>query len=501
MFGRRICLLLLPFSNAFLPSSRLTQCKSCNSNAYRISARDIMMASIGESGTNAAGKKRVLSKKETEALLKVDKGAPLGEVDLKQVIIDIEAAAAEEEARRIIEEEQAMEFERMKNELRDKSRPNKVRDPVANNRRQARAGGGAKLPLPLFDLESIGLSGRWEEVGGNFLLRPPEGVEVKAVLHFLGGAFVGAAPHITYGYLLNGLAEEGFVVVATPYPIGFDYLEVCDGILERFEQAALPLAQQYGPLPVIGIGHSLGALLQLLITCLFPDTPRAANALLSFNNKPAKQAVPGFEELVIPLVSALLAEGSPQLQIAEALWASRINFANIVEDIAASPLAPLAVEKELIPLARQALELVEQVPPLLRQLADGAREFTPNPEETKEVVKRMYRARRTLVVRFNNDSLDESEDVREIIQAGKTLLRMRRPMVDMELRYETLKGSHITPLAQDLYIPPPIASNVNNCAASKAARKSLLATVNELGQLLVEWIEEGISAASSYNPQ
>jgi Protein of unknown function (DUF1350) len=32
-------------------------------------------------------------------------------------------------------------------------------------------------------------------------------------------------------------------------------------------------------------------LLQLLITCLFPDTPRAANALLSFNNKPVKQAV------------------------------------------------------------------------------------------------------------------------------------------------------------------------------------------------------------------
>jgi Protein of unknown function (DUF1350) len=56
--------------------------------------------------------------------------------------------------------------------------------------------------------------------------RPPPGVEVKAVIHFLGGAFVGAAPHLTYSYLLNGLAEVGFVVVATPYPLGFDYLEV-----------------------------------------------------------------------------------------------------------------------------------------------------------------------------------------------------------------------------------------------------------------------------------
>lgn len=238
-------------------------------------------------------------------------------------------------------------------------------------------GGGGKLPLPFFDVESVGLRGRWEEMGGNFLLRPPDDQAPKALVHFLGGAFVGAAPHLTYNYLLSGLAEMGFLVVATPYPLGFDYLnvserakeaewereqaapprsqcggrvsascirflldfeyplppvtlthtrtrtllydwlplplspllrlsvshaQVCDGILDRFEQAAVPLAAQYGALPVVGIGHSCGALLQLLITCLFPDTPRAANALISFNNKPVSDAVPGFEELVLPLV-------------------------------------------------------------------------------------------------------------------------------------------------------------------------------------------------------
>ncbi|CAN0580921.1 unnamed protein product, partial [Ectocarpus sp. 12 AP-2014] len=87
----------------------------------------------------------------------------------------------------------------------------------------------------------------------------------------------------------------------------------CDGILDRFEQAAVPLAAQYGALPVVGIGHSCGALLQLLITCLFPDTPRAANALISFNNKPVSEAVPGFEELVLPLVMQVRA---PWLEVA-----------------------------------------------------------------------------------------------------------------------------------------------------------------------------------------
>jgi hypothetical protein len=41
----------------------------------------------------------------------------------------------------------------------------------------------------------------------------------------------------------------------------------------------------------------------MLITSLFPDTPRAANALISYNNRGVAEAVPLFEELVVPLFS------------------------------------------------------------------------------------------------------------------------------------------------------------------------------------------------------
>ncbi|CAN0277156.1 unnamed protein product, partial [Ectocarpus sp. 4 AP-2014] len=95
---------------------------------------------------------------------------------------------------------------------------------ATGRRAQGGAGGSGRLPLPFFDVESVGLKGRWEEMGGNFLLRPPDDQAPKALVHFLGGAFVGAAPHLTYNYLLSGLAEMGFLVVATPYPLGFDYL-------------------------------------------------------------------------------------------------------------------------------------------------------------------------------------------------------------------------------------------------------------------------------------
>ena len=142
------------------------------------------------------------------------------------------------------------------------------------------------------------LAGRWEELRGNYILRPlMEQGTPRALVHFLGGALVGAVPHVSYRYLLERLAEKGFLVVATPYSLSFDHLETCDAVIQRFETIAPMLAQQYGAVPVVGVGHSCGALLHLLITSLFPDTPRAANALMSFNNKPITDAVPFFEEV------------------------------------------------------------------------------------------------------------------------------------------------------------------------------------------------------------
>ncbi|CAM9128144.1 unnamed protein product [Phaeothamnion confervicola] len=363
-----------------------------------------------------------------------------------------------------------------------------------------------RVPLPLWDVQSVGLLGRWKKMGGNLLLRPPDGVAPIAVIHFLGGAFVGAAPHLSYNYLLSGLADAGFIIVATPYPLGFDYLAVCDGILERFERAAVPLAQEYGALPVVGVGHSCGALLQLLITCLFPDTPRAANALLSFNNKPVDQAVPLFEEVVLPLVTQLLADGSGTAALGETLQALRETVLNLADTVARSELAPAVLEGELLPLVRQILQVVDQIPPLLRAVAEGTREFTPTPEETKDVARKMYRARRTLLVQFERDTIDETRAIKDVIQEGKTLLRMRRPMVDMDLRYEMITGTHVTPLTQDVFLPlggaggTPLDALDPLLGVRQSLRADFLKTVDELGRLMVDWCTEAVKP-TSYMPR
>ncbi|MGB3202893.1 MAG: DUF1350 family protein, partial [Nodosilinea sp.] len=59
----------------------------------------------------------------------------------------------------------------------------------------------------------------WQEVSGNWILVPPN---PTAIVHFLGGAFVAAAPSVTYQWLLENLARQGYLIVATPFINTFD---------------------------------------------------------------------------------------------------------------------------------------------------------------------------------------------------------------------------------------------------------------------------------------
>ena len=100
------------------------------------------------------------------------------------------------------------------------------------------------------------LEGRWEYMHGNYVLRPskkaPNPEAPKALIHFLGGAFVGASPHNAYRYILEKLSEKGYIIVATPYQLTFDHLETCDEVISKFEECAPSLARQYGAIPVVG---------------------------------------------------------------------------------------------------------------------------------------------------------------------------------------------------------------------------------------------------------
>jgi len=377
-----------------------------------------------------------------------------------------------------------------------------------------------KVPLPFFDVESIGLSGRWQERSGNFILRPPSSfldeedvgsssddsikgskisssssssrkssaISPKGVIHFLGGAFVGAAPHLTYRYLLESLADAGYVVVATPYRLEFDYVKSCDGILTKFDAVAVELAAEYGPVPVIGIGHSCGALLQTLITSLFPDAPRAANVLISFNNRPAQSAIPGLEEFIVPLSEAITNDNEQSVLVRDLLSSARKIFDTSVKAYADSQASPAFVGKELLPMLQQGLEILDQVPSIITDIASGRREFEPSPVDTKEVCRRMYRARRTLLIKFENDDLDESTEIEKVLREANTIMRMKRPMIEMEVEIKIMTGSHITPLTQNFLLdPPPGVPDLIEPLRARV-RDNFLLTVNDVRDTIIGFL-------------
>lgn len=298
--------------------------------------------------------------------------------------------------------------------------------------------------------------GKWEEVEGSWVLRPPS--PPTAAVHFVGGAFVGASPQLTYRLFLNTLAQRGLLVVATPYASGFDHLRIADEAQFRFDRCMRALSLQCTPgnddpmdLPVYGVGHSMGALVHLLIGARYA-VPRAGNVFLSFNNKEASLAIPLFSPVIMPMAQRV---GPVLTQLLEN---PTLRFG---ADVALRQLKDLNS-----PVVNQILPLLEQLPPLYRDLTNGRDEFTPTPAETKRLVQSYYATRRNLLVRFRDDGIDETAELADTLTGPTSAVAGN---VDLAIR--TLPGDHVRPLKQ---MVPEIPQSISDVVSRGS---SLLASV------------------------
>lgn len=188
----------------------------------------------------------------------------------------------------------------------------------------------------------------WREVLGNWLWVPPY---PKAIIHFLGGAFVAAAPQVTYRWLLEGLGREGYAIVATPFINTFEHRAIAKEVLTTFDQglhylrSRVLVSDPY--LPIYGLGHSMGCKLHLLINSLW-EVERSGNILLSFNNYPARRSIPLLEQV--------------------ALFNPAFNV-----------------------------------------------EFTPSPEETLKLAAEAYPVPRNLLVKFRSDNIDQTRSLSDVL--------------------------------------------------------------------------------------
>jgi hypothetical protein len=213
----------------------------------------------------------------------------------------------------------------------------------------------------------------WQEISGGWVYLPP--TKILGIIHFLGGAFVATAPQLSYRTFLEQIAQEGYVIVATPFLNTFDHFTIAREVLNRFETILERLnrnnilSRSY--LPIYGIGHSMGCKLHIIIGSLF-EVKRAGNILISFNNYPAKKAIPFGDKI----------------QIAPAF------------DV----------------------------------------EFSPSPEETNQLVADSYLVSRNLLIRFSNDTIDQTITLNPVLQQRFT----------KTTAVKTLPGNHLTPLGQEI---------------------------------------------------
>ena len=205
-----------------------------------------------------------------------------------------------------------------------------------------------------------------------------------------------------------------------------------------------------GTLPLIGVGHSCGALLHTIISSTLrgsggmASARREANVLISFNNKRASDAIPFFAQIVTPAASSILEleqriEQQPLLMpalttaravrrgllelasaraaaLAQAAADESAAAAAAAAAVAASgatrgatrgatapsaagavsfwgmPNDPIAVSAALVPV-------VEQIKPILEEIEQGATEFEPPPPELRVAFSALYGAERTLVLK------------------------------------------------------------------------------------------------------
>lgn len=300
-------------------------------------------------------------------------------------------------------------------------------------------------------------------------------------------------------------------IVASPLPTSFDHLHLSSAAAQAFESAYAELLQTgilSDKLPVYGVGHSMGALLSALIACKPDGLPTAylerlsGQALVCYNSQTLSAAVPGWR----------------QLWAREDLRPAFRNLAELLEsaDQSGAPDAVAALVDIAVPLA-QAVGLqgaaavlgdgsrvaefrpfVQQLTPLLKDLASGVDDFAPVGKDLYSRLEADYpKDLPVKLVKFAGDPFDSTNRL-------ETLLSGRAGGAMLEL--VELKGSHVSanfnePMdlldGTDALGRAAIGSDTPMDAALLRASSELMSLVEAVDGLLPDHAEDAADQAGA----
>lgn len=273
--------------------------------------------------------------------------------------------------------------------------------------------------------------------------------QIKGIVHFVGGAFAGAAPVSLYSELLEYIVEDGFSVIVTPYQVTFRH-DSCARNLDSLFSDTLDRLQTEpsssagssdtammvpSNVPIFGIGHSNGALMHALIgSSDFSGRsrkPTAANILISFNNRQVAEAVP------VPLTPLRDTVNSMRKGDETLEEQTRKAAMDAIDSLSWLPSGGKNDQGGTLDSMYEILPATVQIGSVLDEVGDGLTDFVPSPEENRRLIASEYSVNKTLILQFQDDSIDESS----------VLFRTLKRKPKRSVTYTTLDyGSHTTPL-------------------------------------------------------
>jgi len=306
----------------------------------------------------------------------------------------------------------------------------------------------------------------WMQQGSSWLLLPPS--VPWAVVHFVGGAGFGANPRLCYGELLSCISRRlGVAVITTPYQLSTDHDtlsravhgDFCDALAACHDACTIPSTA-----PIYRIGHSLGAKLLVIGALQRPVLPSTA--------KPMSEEGDGGKASL-----GLLAFNNFGIEDSAAL--------------AADVLADLQGGERGEATARAVLDVFSTVQQFASAAGVGpSLEVTPTPLELEAAVSRRYAAPQTSLWRFEDDTLDSTERLLEVLPADA-------PRSFLELR--GLRG-HLTPVCFRLSASDIDPSLALLLGSSRGLSFGSREAVEELANNICDWIwPSGMSAPTVAN--
>ena len=312
-----------------------------------------------------------------------------------------------------------------------------------------------QLQFPLSVLHSTTspfvMSNDFYSIDDCIVMFPKEQVP-KSVIHFIGGFVAGSIVNVAYSSLLSNLAANGHLIIATPIPaISLNHGEVASASSKSFTNCYYnQICPIIGPaaksVPVIGLSHSLGGKLNVLLNSSKEDRKkipaRAANVFLAFNNAGVQDNV--------EIMSSQAAKISPEMAKAVEVLKSP-DIQRIYKNIYSTAVSKVREVTQTADAWTEAADLFgdrmeklgkivsQQVSQQVSGLNLENVDFVPNSDETWNLLLQGYNVHRNHLVCFKEDTIDQSAEL-------STFLRRR----GCDVKIHNLIGNHLTPNSVDV---------------------------------------------------